>query len=568
MLKRISFNKERIRNNQKSQFIIFVVLFLILFIPNIFTLFYATDLEGNPVMMISYIILSLVVWLLPLLFLEVKNFFRLGIFFFLLSPIEIGFVKNSGLPINIGLMETVFNTNFQEAKEQLLSNLPVLFFLILMFIIYCFLLSFLGKNSLTRKWKIGLFSSFVVINLLLFFNMFSILKAYIPMKDRLEVAYENTAKKYRKIFPANIITNAIVAFEARNIHKKFEKDIESFRFNAQQNHKNQEDEIYILVIGETARRHNFHLYGYERETTPELEKIKNIVPFSDVNSSATLTLLSIPQIITRANPDNFDLQYKEKTLLDAFHEAGFYTAWIGVQNISTAIVKRLQSVSDYTYFSKSDVSSGHFYDTDILKNVQEIIDDKTHKKKFIIIHTLGSHFRYSNRYPSGFEKFKPNINSSGYGNLGLEYKKELINSYDNTIFYTDYFLASIIKKVERTNSLSGLIYVSDHGENLYDDNKIAFHGGEKPTPFEYEIPYIIWFSDKYKNFYPEKTEALEKNKNKKASSTVTFYSLSDMANITYNNSEKEKDKSILNPNYKEPLKRKIITSKKEVMIVK
>lgn len=388
------------------------------------------------------------------------------------------------------------------------------------------------------------------------------------MKDRLEVAYENTAKKYRKIFPANIITNAIVAFEARNIHKKFEKDIESFRFNAQQNHKNQEDEIYILVIGETARRHNFHLYGYERETTPELEKIKNIVPFSDVNSSATLTLLSIPQIITRANPDNFDLQYKEKTILDAFHEAGFYTAWIGVQNISTAIVKRLQSVSDYTYFSKSDVSSGHFYDTDILKNVQEIIDDKTHKKKFIIIHTLGSHFRYSNRYPSGFEKFKPNINSSGYGNLGLEYKKELINSYDNTIFYTDYFLASIIKKVERTNSLSGLIYVSDHGENLYDDNKIAFHGGEKPTPFEYEIPYIIWFSDKYKNFYPEKTEALEKNKNKKASSTVTFYSLSDMANITYNNSEKEKDKSILNPNYKEPLKRKIITSKKEVMIVK
>ncbi len=568
MFKKFAFDKEKIKNDRKSQFLIFVVLFLILFIPNIFTIFYATDLQGNPVMTVSYLVLSLVVWLFPLLFLSIKNYFRLGIFFLLLSPIEIGFVKNAGLPINIGLMETVFNTNFQEAKEQLFSNIPVLFFLILMFIVYCFLLPFLGKNRLKLKWKISLFSVFLLINIVLFWNMFSLLKTYIPMKDRFEVAYENTTKKYRKIFPANIIINTIIAIETKITNKKFEKEIENFSFNAKQNSENGENEIYILVIGETARRHNFHLYGYERETTPELEKIKNLVPFSDVNSSATLTLLSLPQIITRANPDNFDLQYKEKTILDLFHEAGFYTAWIGVQNISTAIVKRLQSVSDYTYFSKSDVSSGHFYDGDILKNVQQIIDDKTHKKKFIIIHTLGSHFRYSNRYPSEFEKFKPNISNTGYGNLGLEYKKELINSYDNSIFYTDYFLSSLIKKVEKSNAVSGLIYLSDHGENLYDDNKIAFHGGEKPTPFEYEIPYIVWFSDKYKDFYPEKTEALEKNKNKKASSTATFYSLSEMANIGYDNSGKEISKSLLNPDYKEPAERKIITSKKEVMVVK
>ena len=561
------FNREKIQNDKKSQRIICVILFLILFIPNIFTLFYATDLQNNLVMQVSYFALSLFVWIFPLLFLSVKNFFRLGILFFLISPIEIGFVKTTGLPINTGIIDTVLSTNFQEAKEQLLSNLPAIIFLFLTLVLYCFLLRFVGKEKWSKKIKWVFLSAFILLNGVLFYKMFSLSEEQHSTIEKMEISADNTYRKYKKVFPADIVLNTYEVLKARNLNKNLEKEVENFSFGAKQISPNQETETYILIIGETARRHNFHLYGYERETTPELEKIKNLIPFSDVNSCATLTLLSVPQIITRANPENFEVQFKEKSVVDLFHEAGFYTAWIGMQNISSPIVKRLKSVTDYSYFSKSDVSSAQFFDTDIIKNLKTVLEDKSHKKKFIVLHTFGSHFRYSNRYPSDFEKFTPNISRSGYSNISVDYKKELVNSYDNSILFTDHFLASAIHEVEKTNAVSGLIYLSDHGENLYDDGKTIFHGGEKPTSFEYQIPYITWFSDKFKNKYPEKIEALEKNKNKKASSTSTFYTFADMANIVYKNSESEKNKSLANPHYQEPKQRKLYTSKGEVISV-
>ncbi len=565
MTEKLTFFRQKIKNDNKMQYIIYCITFVILFIPNIFTLIFAADLQGNLVMSASYLLLSLVVWLFPLLFLNIKNYFRLGILFVFLAPIEIGFVTTTGLPVNIGFMETIFNTNFQEAKEQLVSNIPFLIFYIVLIMVYCYLLTLIQKKSLTVKWKVGLLLTFLILNLGLFYNMFSILKTFIPQHKKLDVAFENTTKKYHKIFPANMIINTVYALKTNSKNKKFEKEIENFKFNGKQNSKNSESEIYILVIGETARKHNFQLYGYDRKTNPELEKIENLVPYSEVSSSGTLTLISLPQIITRANPEQFDLQFNEKTILDLFHEAGFYTSYIGSQNISTSLVQRLKSVVDYSYFAKSDVSSAQVYDGDILKNVQEVLNDKKNNKKFIIIHTLGSHFRYSNRYPPEFEKFKPTIPTSGYNNMGLKYKQELINSYDNSIIYTDYFLSSLIKEVNKTRSVSGLIYLSDHGENLYDDNKTAFHGGEKPTRFEYEIPYLVWYSQQYEKLYPEKVTALVNNKNKKTSATTTFYSLSDMANISYTNSEKERFKSIFNPQFKEHLQRKLLNSKKEVI---
>lgn len=558
-------DRNKIKNDEKMQYIIYCIMFIILLIPNIFTLIYATDLRENLVMMISYLGLSIAVWLLPLLLFNFKNYFRLGFVLFLLSPIEIIFVQSTGLPANIGFLETVFNTNYQETKEQVFSNIPILVLFIVLGGFYLYLLTFINTKNLNRSPKIALISVFLIINIVLFFNVFSIIKTYIPKDQRIEVAFENTLKKYHKIFPVNIILNGISAIKTNNSNKKFEKDIDKFSFKAKQISNIHEDELYILVIGETARRHNFHLYGYPRNTTPELNTIKNLVPFTDVNSAATLTLLSIPQIITRASPEQFDLQYKEKTIVDVFHQAGFYTAWIGVQNISTPLVQRLKSVCDYTFFSKSDSGSGQFYDGDVLKNVQQIIADKTHRKKLIVIHSLGSHFRYSNRYPSDFAKFTPTISSSGYSDISLKHKTALVNSYDNSILYTDYFLSSVIKLAEKTNSISGLIYLSDHGENLYDDGKTIFHGGEKPTPYEYEIPFLVWYSQEYKALYPEKVDALKLNKDKKATSTATFYSLADMANISYLNSKNEIYKSILHIHYKAPLVRKLMNSKKEVI---
>lgn len=560
-------NRAIIKKDLKSQLLIQCILFLILLIPNFYTLFYATDLQNSLKLKLSYLVLSLLVWLFPFIIFNTKTYFRIGILFLLISPLEIGFVKTTGLPINIGFMESVFNSNFLEIKEQLSSNILELSFLGLILIIYCYLITFVDRINIKLKVKFYFILAFLAINSVLFYSMYNLLSKEINLKDRLDISLENTTKKYKKVFPTNFIINGINAIEANESNKALAKEINNFTFNAKEISHNNENEIYILVIGETARRHNFHLYGYERPTTPHLDKIENIIAFSNVNSAATLTLQSIPQIITRANPDQLNLQYKEKTILDAFKESGYYTAWIGVQNISTPLVKRLKSVADYTYFTQSDISSGNFYDMDILKKINQIIENKENKKKFIIIHTLGSHFRYSNRYTEDFEKFTPTISKSGYTNIGLDSKEKLINAYDNSILYTDYFLSSLINNVQKSNSISGLFYLSDHGENLYDDNKTIFHGSENPTKFEYEIPYIVWYSNKYKDFYPNKVQAMHNNKDKKAVSTSTFYSLLEMANISYDNSNKEIYKSLLNSGYKEPVKRKLVNSKNEIITV-
>ncbi|WP_353134796.1 phosphoethanolamine transferase, partial [Pseudopedobacter sp.] len=273
-------------------------------------------------------------------------------------------------------------------------------------------------------------------------------------------------------------------------------------------------------------------------------------------------------IITRATPDNLNLQFKEKTILDAFQEAGFYTAWISNQNAQQPIIKRLKEVADYSYFSKSEIDNNSPYDTDLIPNIKQALQNRS-KRKFIIIHTLGSHFRYSKRYPKSFEKFTPAIAKTGYENFDISNKTKFINAYDNSILFTDFFLHSLIKELEKINVISTLMYISDHGENLFDDkNELILHGTESPTKHEYHIPLFMWFSKGYQEKNTEKVNNLINNKDKKATSNSTFYTLLDIANIRYNSYEKEIHKSLSNINYREPIERKLINTSKKVIVTK
>ena len=151
------------------------------------------------------------------------------------------------------------------------------------------------------------------------------------------------------------------------------------------------------------------------------------------------------------------------------------------------------------------------------------------------------------------------MEGTGYKNLGFEDRQKIVNSYDNTILYTDFFLGSLISKLDRINKDAVLLFVADHGENLYDDNRKYFaHGTEVPTKYEYHIPYFIWYSDSYEKNNTQKIENLKKNLQAAASSTVTFYTLLDLANIKYKNSEIEISTSLASENYIIP--KPVITS--------
>lgn len=547
------------------EFIFTILLIFILMVPNIFVLFHFKEISESISMLFAYLMLSIFIWIFPLIFLPKKVYFGIAFLLFLFSPLEIVFVRNLGIPMTEGFMESVFRTTYTESMEQITSNFPLLFLLIGLIFIYIFLFLKISNSYLPKKIRMGIAFLFFAFNGVLFVNMYRIQASEnASISFKLVTAYKTTVSKYKKIYPADLLINTQKTLISFQNNKQLRKQIEDFTFGAYSNNDKDLEEVYVLIIGESARYGNFHINGYEKETTPNLDTIKNLLSFSNVYSGANVTTYSVPMMITRSTPEDLNVQNKEKSILDAFQEAGFYTAWFANQNSNYPVTRRLSTVADKSFTNLFDVQVKDFFDGDILPEFQLAINEKSNKK-FIIIHTLGSHFRFTSRYPKAFEKFKPVMQESGYNDLSSANKEKVVNSYDNSILYTDYFLSEIIRKLNQTSSNTVLLYLSDHGENLFDDeNQLFGHGTEKPTKYEYHIPMFVWYSEAYKKNFPDKIKQLNQNLNHSIQSTSVFYTLLDLANINYQNSDIEKSKSFSSEKYQVPKERFVLGTGKEI----
>ncbi len=537
------------------------ILFALLLMPNFFVLVYATDIKSGIGAQMGYLILSILVWLFLFVALPKKVFFGLGFLFLLVSPLEIIFVKTLGSPITVGFLDSVFKTNFHESKEQITSHTGFFVFYVFVLAVYIFLFLKVRNGYLPKKWRVFILVSFFLFNGALFFKMFTIQKgAQDTFGTKLGKAWETTLSKYEKIYPANLVINGFKVVQHRNKATELNKNLAAFSFHAVSKSKATTPEIYVLVIGETSRYGNYHINGYARKTTPNLDTLERLLSFKNMYATANLTALSVPQIVTRADPFDIERRYREKTILDAFKEAGYHTAWFASQSGEHALIKRLEHTADLFSVNHTEITSSGFYDEAILPEFNAFIS-KEGPKKFIVVHTLGSHFRYSNRYPDSFRKYTPEMGDAGYSDLSFSHKDELVNSYDNSILYTDYFLHLLIQSLKSTHSKAALLYVSDHGENLYDDeNRLVLHGAERPTKYEYHIPYFIWYSKEYQETDSSKVNNLKYHLSAPASSTSTFYTLLDMANIVYKGAAEGVKKSLASSAYEKLQKRYMLNS--------
>ncbi|QRX84450.1 phosphoethanolamine transferase [Glaciimonas sp. PAMC28666] len=311
----------------------------------------------------------------------------------------------------------------------------------------------------------------------------------------------------------------------------------NFAFGAHQVSQQETPQIVVMVIGESSRYDRWSLNGYARETNPLLKQEPNLVSFSDVLTGVAATRLSVPVMISR-KPILQSLRagFSEKSFITAYKEAGFKTYWISNQmsfgKFDTPI-SVFANEADVTQF----INLGGFTDTSsfdqaLLSPLQSAIHDP-HPKKLIVLHTLGSHWNYSHRYPKEFDQWQPSlfgVSNPAYTNLAN--KPALNNSYDSSVLYTDWFLEQVIKTLKSTNALTAMMYFSDHGETLYDGScKIAFHGHN--TQFEFHIPGLMWYSDLYKAAYPEKVEQLIRHKRARINTENVFHSLLDLSDIRY-----------------------------------
>jgi glucan phosphoethanolaminetransferase (alkaline phosphatase superfamily) len=311
----------------------------------------------------------------------------------------------------------------------------------------------------------------------------------------------------------------------------------TFKFGAHQEEHGQAAQIVVMVIGESSRYDRWSLNGYKRETNPLLKNEANLVSLSNVVTAVSATRLSVPVLVSR-KPATQSLKagFSEKSFLSAFKEAGFKTYWLSNQmsfgQFDTPISVFANEADVTQFLNLGGFTDNSSLDQVLLKPLRNAIAEPT-PKKLIVLHTLGNHWNYSHRYSKEFDKWQPSlfgVANPAYTDLKL--KPQLNNSYDNSILYTDWFLSEVINTLKTSNQLTSMMYVSDHGQTLYDGScNLAFHGHN--TQFEFHVPALVWYSDLYKANYPAKVDRLLRNKRAKLSTENVFHSLLDMADIRY-----------------------------------
>lgn len=296
------------------------------------------------------------------------------------------------------------------------------------------------------------------------------------------------------------------------------------------------DSVIVLVIGETARWDHMSILGYRRPTTPLLEKQEGLVAMRG-ESCDTSTALSLRCMFVR--PEGMETQesgiaiQKEDNVFSIFNHLGFsidlfaMQAEVGFYSKTYADHYKIREViSSEPYNARKPVD-----DTLLIREVQDSLarweSKNSGKPHLIILHTKGSHFSYIKRYPREFAAFTPECSGS---NMNCT-QSQLINAYDNSILYTDFFLSSLIDTLR--NRKAFLFYVSDHGESIDDD--LHLHGTPKElAPKEqFSVPFILWYSQ---NWLTDKQsshrfEQLRKSSNETRKHTEIFDSLLGCAGI-------------------------------------
>ena len=258
----------------------------------------------------------------------------------------------------------------------------------------------------------------------------------------------------------------------------------------------------IFVVGETARSDHFSLNGYKRKTNPLLEK-EDVISFKNLYSCGTSTAYSIPCIFSFYDRDEFSFNKAKSVynILDILNNTKkIEILWRDNNSNSKGVALRVRYEDFKTPKNNPICKEGECRDEGMLSGLDRFIKEHPNKDILIILHQIGSHGpAYYKRYPKEFEKFTPVCKTNELQKCS---KEEIVNAYDNTILYTDYFLAKVInflKKYENKNYESAMIYVSDHGESL-GESGIYLHG----LPYfiapkaQKNVASIIWLSESIK----------------------------------------------------------------------
>ncbi len=483
---------------------------------------------------------------LPVIIFKKRFLFQLvNLFYFIAGIIQIGHWVIIKGPITLTSILVISNTNYREAIEFLDLKATYELLILIPFAVV-FILSVRQRTPHIQKPL----KSYTLLFVMLFVTVFIAENA---VHGRL----------IRKGMPQ--FAKATISFYKKiNFYKEAFKKTAVNKIDGKPSHRTG-NQTFVVIVGESCSRNHMSLYGYGRKTTPRLDSRKDIIVYDNVVSPYSNTLNSVLTILSQSNLENGIEITKGIDIIDVFHAAGFKTYWISNQSpigVWDNLITEFANKSDYKKFVNISVGSSFeatykvSYDEKLFRPFSDVLKEPA-KRKFIVIHLMGSHSSYTKRYPKSYDVFK-----------GNDSRSKTIAEYDNTILYNDFIVDSLLKILKnytvKNNTVSSAIYLSDHGENVYDQlNRVGHdYSGILPKA-NVEIPFIVWLSDAYIKLYPEKAKVIKSNIHKPYVTDDLFHSIIDLNDIKtsvfdekrsiFNNAYNEKRKRILedNKNYDE-----------------
>jgi len=439
----------------------------------------------------------------------------------------------------------IFESNIAEGSEFL--NTYFVWWLIPTILVYSFIPYLIWKVLKPLNFTINSRIVVSILSLLIVTKTFT--KLYLLEDKPFEKSYVKQEDKIQSASPWNLVVG----------YKRYTEVLDSMDnvlmanskltpLNNLQDKNLDEENTFVLVIGESTNRNRMSLYGYNRDTTPRLKALKNdLVVFNNVYSPRPYTIEVLQQDLTFADEQNPDLYLSKVNLLNIMKQAGYSTYWITNQQTQTqrnTMLTAFSKIADHqVYLNNNRRQNSASYDEVVFEPFQNILKDHSVKKKFIVVHLIGTHSRYDYRYPESFAKFDD-----------FKVDRELnekdtssYNHYDNAIYYNDYVVSNLINSVKELNHNGALLYLSDHGEEVFDDNTIKKMGRNEvaPTSAMYTIPFIVYGNNTWqKNNNIEKFSSYT---NRYYSASDLIYTFSNLAHISYD--DLDLTKSILSDNF-------------------
>ena len=450
---------------------------------------------------------------------------------FMLFFIEVFLIFIFKSLISPTIVQILLETNKDEILEFLVTyiNLKLLLLLIIVLLSCYFFKKLKFKiNIFNKKYNILEYIIFLSIVIKLFsinseLHVFNIIRLYKSVK----ISYNNI-KEYNKIFNNLDKNNISIILDNSKI-----KNI-------------------VLVIGESTTRNHMSLYDYPLETNPLLKKLEmtgNLYKFTNTISPHAHTIPVLKKLLTFYNYESLDKWYSYNNIVSIMNKANYETFWFSNQESSGIygnVAVALGSKSNFILFNKlhdsSDSDIDGYYDEQIIdKSIEHL--KKSSEKNFIIYHLLGTHADYKKRYPKNFDIFQN--------------KNKVISQYDNAILYNDYVVNKIISNFQDKEAI--IIYVSDHGEEVYDFRNFSGHAESNPSRYMVEIPFLIYVSNKFKENYPDIIKKIENSLDRPYMTDDLIHTILDISNIK--TLEYDETRSIINERFN--IFRKRIFSEKE-----